>query len=297
MNLSEEVRKLSKELNISLSEIARRTNQSPANLSKKLNKETLSFEDFEKILEAIGVQLECGFILPGQNTARQAGENRWMENRMKILEKELELEKLKNEYYASCSFALRTALETLSGSVNLLERHGDDAQRVKSICDRLHIGMEQLMQIVGEEMNPPAESMERKEKGSGHVSFDGKRALVVDDNAINRDIVVDLLADSGLDADVASNGKEAVEITGAAPAGYYDFILMDLQMPEMDGFTAASMIRGLENGSGNIPIIAMTADDSKMMREKASSAGMSGFALKPLNMQKLFAVLSSDTDD
>ena len=293
MNLSEEVRKLSRETNVNLSEIARRTGQSPANLSKKLNKETLSFEDFEKILEVLGVKMDCGFILPGQKTAERTGLDRRTESRIAILEKELEVERMKNDYYRSNGFVFRTAMETLFGSLSLLENHGKDPARVKSCTERMRIALDQLMSITEDEdiLSGRKVSAEAKEKPI--LSSTGvKRILVVDDNAINRDIVTDLLNDSGLEAEEASDGKEALEKLKAAEAGYFDLVLMDLQMPKMDGFEAAKAVRKLEGANRAVTIIAMTAGDSDDDREKASEAGMNGFIQKPLNLRKLFDILN-----
>ena len=290
VNLSAEVRKLSKQLNISLSEIARRTGQSPANLSKKLSKETLSFEDFEKILDVLGVKLRCGFVLPGQKET-VAGTDRRTENRMAILEKELEVAQLKNEYYREAGFAFRTALETISGGTELLANHSDDPQRVQSCIEHMKTALAQLVNIADNDpMMPRTETAAAA--GRNTASFGGRRVLVVDDNAINRDIVTELLSDSGLLAEQAPGGAEAVECVRAHPQGYYDFILMDLQMPETDGFAAAAAIRALPGGRADVPVIAMTAGGSDADREKAAAAGMNGFAMKPLDLKKLFEILS-----
>ena len=288
MNLSDEVRRLSRELNISLSEIARRTGQSPANLSKKLNKETLSYEDFERILEVLGVQLTCTFRLPGQEEPVPAETDPHIRSRINILEKELELERLKNDYYRSSGFLLRTAMETISGSITLLNHHSGDPERVENCADRLQTALDQLMSIAGEDRISPRNARLR----AADASLIGKRVLVVDDNAINRGIVTDLLADSGLEADEAESGEAAVERLTAAPEGRYDLVLMDLRMPDVDGFEAARRIRRIDGPRGRVPVVAMTAGDSPEDREEAKAAGMDGFVRKPLNLQKLFDLLS-----
>ena len=289
MNLSEEVRSLSKELNISFSEIARRTGQSPANLSKKLKKETLSFDDFEKILESLGVRMEYSFILPGQSVVGKAFADKRTESRLAILEKELELERMKNEYYKSSEFAFRTAMETISGSIDIISNHADDPKRVKSSADRMRIASGQLLNIIGDDKSG---TQTENLSGLSGVALAGKRVLVVDDNAINRDIVIDLLADSGLEGDEASDGAEALDKIKAFPEDYYAIVLMDLQMPGMDGFETSRSIRSLQGGRANIPIIAMTAGYSEDDREKAAVSGMNGFVLKPLNLQKLLDIFT-----
>ena len=290
MNLSAEVRKLSKEMNVSFTEIARRTGQSPANLSKKLSRETLSFEDFEKILEALGVQLECRMILPGEGGAIEAAPDRRTEGRIAILEKELELERLRNDYYRDSGFALRTALETISGSIDLLDGHSEDPARVKRCVSRMRVALGQLMRIAGDEM--AAEADRKAEPMPGQIPG-GRRVLVVDDNAINRDIVADLLADSGLAAEEAGDGAEALEMVKAMPEDHYQLILMDLVMPVMDGYEAARSLRRLSGSRGRIPIVAMTAGDAGDDRQRAAAAGMEGFIQKPLNLQRLLEAVAS----
>ena len=292
MNLSEEVRKLSKELNITFTEIARRTGQSSANLSKKLNHETLSFEDFEKILDALGVKMECSFLLPGQKGTAKAVSDRRAESRIQILEKELELERLKNEYYQSTGFTVRTSLETISGSIELLSRHSGDPKKVNSCISRMRTAAAQLTDTInGNPLVPISEPLRQAEQLPDH-SMHGKRVLVVDDNAINRDIVADLLSDSGLEADCAADGAEALDKVKAAPVGYYDFLLMDIQMPVMNGYEAAAAIRALPDARRKVPIIAMTAGASADDKEKAAAVGMNTLVLKPLNLQKLFEIIN-----
>ena len=292
MQLSEEVRKLSKELKVNLSEIARRTEQSPANLSKKLNKDTLSFEDFKKILEALGVTLECRFILPGEKELVENALDRRTSSMLAILEKELEVERIKNEYYESSKFAFRTAMNTLSGVIVLLENHGDDPKTVRRCTADVKSAFEQLMQTAylgPDALEPEAQRAAPERRRT--LSMGGKRVFVVDDNAINREIVTELLQDSGLEADSAGDGAQALESVKVRPEGYYDFILMDLQMPGMDGFETAKAVRALEGARSRVPIVAMTAGDFADDRKKAAEAGMNGFVQKPFDIQKLFGVL------
>ena len=292
MNLSEEVRKLSKELNIKLSEIARRTGQSPANLSKKLTKETLSFDDFERILEVMGVTMECSFTLPGQNKIMKSEADNRAHKQIEILQRELELERMKKDYFQDMDFTFRTAMETFSGSIELIENHSSDRERILKCAARMKVAMGQLMDIT-EDDPILAEKMKENAREEEKMALPGvRRALVVDDNVINRDIVADLLADSGLEAEKAAGGEEALTLISTMPPGYYDFVLMDLQMPKMDGFRAAGEVRKLEGGQAKTPIIAMTAGVSADDRKKALEAGMNGFTQKPLNLRRLFEILA-----
>ena len=124
-------------------------------------------------------------------------------------------------------------------------------------------------------------------------AFTGKNLLVVEDNELNLEIASTLLKEAGFEVDTAENGKIAVEKVEAASADRYDLILMDIQMPEMDGYEATRRIRALPDAKkAALPIVAMTANAFEDDRKNALRAGMNGHIAKPLDIQKLFQVLS-----
>ena len=124
-------------------------------------------------------------------------------------------------------------------------------------------------------------------------AFPGKKLLVVEDNELNLEIASTLLKEAGFEVDTAENGKIAVEKVEAASADRYDLILMDIQMPEMDGYEATRRIRALPDAKkAALPIVAMTANAFEDDRKNALHAGMNGHIAKPLDIQKLFQVLS-----
>ena len=128
--------------------------------------------------------------------------------------------------------------------------------------------------------------------GEDEISFNGKRALLVEDNMINMEIAQMLLEQAGFLIETAENGKIALEMTEASEPGYYDVILMDIQMPVMDGYTAARAIRSLPDaGLAGIPIIAMTANAFQEDIKKAVEAGMNGHIAKPLDIPNMKATL------
>ena len=133
---------------------------------------------------------------------------------------------------------------------------------------------------------------QQKEKEFVPEDIRGKRILVAEDNDLNAEITLTLLEESGLLAERASNGKECVEMLKKMPEDYYDMILMDIQMPEMDGYQATEMIRKLGDSRAAVPIVAMTANAFEEDRQKALDAGMNAHVSKPVDMNILFMTMA-----
>ena len=140
---------------------------------------------------------------------------------------------------------------------------------------------------------PLAEPKEETCSSEGDdISFEGIRALLVEDNMVNMEIATMLLEQSGFLIETAENGEIALEMTAASEPGYYDVILMDIQMPVMDGYTATQAIRNLPNPKlAGIPIIAMTANAFQEDIKKAEEVGMNGHIAKPLDIPSMKATL------
>ena len=127
--------------------------------------------------------------------------------------------------------------------------------------------------------------------------FEGRRALLVEDNAVNMEIAGFLLQQAGFEVDSAVNGKEAVEKVESARPGHYDVVLMDVQMPVMNGYEATEAIRALQDVSrARVPIIAMTANAYQEDIEAARKAGMDGHIAKPLDVQKMMQTIQEVLD-
>ena len=125
-----------------------------------------------------------------------------------------------------------------------------------------------------------------------HKELAGKRVLLVEDNELNREIAVELLEMQGLQVESAENGKLAVELFVRSAPGYYDVVLMDIQMPVMDGYMATKKIRNLEDSDlANIPIIALSANAFEEDRKASTDAGMNGHLEKPVNVSELLKML------
>ncbi|WP_264292028.1 response regulator [Blautia luti] len=122
--------------------------------------------------------------------------------------------------------------------------------------------------------------------------FAGKRLLLVEDNSMNREIASAILEEAGLIVDIAENGAIAVEKVSYYPPGYYTAVLMDIQMPIMDGYTAARKIRELPDPfCAKIPIIAVSANAFDEDREASYKAGMNDHLAKPIIVTELMETL------
>ncbi len=138
---------------------------------------------------------------------------------------------------------------------------------------------EPLMSALGQKQTDAAQEL-LPEKDA---DFKGKHILLVEDNALNREIAQEILREYGFRVDTAENGAVAVEKVSTAAPGSYDLVLMDVQMPVMDGYTATRQIRALEDPAlAGIPILAMTANAFDEDRRRAMESGMTGFLSKPI---------------
>lgn len=137
----------------------------------------------------------------------------------------------------------------------------------------------------------PAVRCEDAEGKTGY-DFSGARILVAEDNDLNREIAVELLAMTGALVDEARTGAEAVRLFGESSEGCYDLVLMDVQMPEMDGHEAARTIRALPRAdAARVPILAMTANAFSEDERRSLESGMDGHLSKPLDIGRVYATI------
>ena len=132
---------------------------------------------------------------------------------------------------------------------------------------------------------------EEKDRKKLSENLQGKRILLAEDNALNAEIAMTILQEAGFIVELAENGEECIQMLEAQPVGYYDLILMDIQMPKMNGYEATEQIRKRTDGRENIPIVAMTANAFEEDRKKAFAVDMNGHIAKPIDMTALFAEL------
>lgn len=130
----------------------------------------------------------------------------------------------------------------------------------------------------------------KEEQSNPENELNGKRILVVEDNALNREILKELLSIVGISTEMAEDGFDAVEKVAKGGRDYYDAILMDIQMPKMDGYEATARIRNI-CGDRRIPIIAVTANAFEEDRQKSLVAGLDAHVSKPIDYNKLLVLL------
>lgn len=170
----------------------------------------------------------------------------------------------------------RKLIQMMNGKINIESEEGKGTEVFISIP----LVIQTLMEI--------AEEVPDEE-----ILISGKRILIVEDNTLNREIVKDMLESAGCIVEEAKDGSFAVDMVNLAGHGYYDLILMDIQMPIMDGYEATRIIRSFPNESlSKIPIVALSANAFPDDKKKAFDSGMDAFISKPVSSDKLARVIN-----
>lgn len=138
---------------------------------------------------------------------------------------------------------------------------------------------------------PEEELQQQMEEQPENVSLAGRRLLLAEDNGLNAEIAMTILQDADAEVELAADGKIAIDKLKDVPVGYYDAILMDIQMPNMNGYEATKAIRKLTDERAKIPVIAMTANAFEEDRQAALAAGMDDYVAKPVEISELFRTI------
>jgi len=173
----------------------------------------------------------------------------------------------------------KSIVDMMNGNIKVITAPGEGTEFVVNVNFKL--------------TEEPEEIIIENKNSAQVVNFEGKKLLLVDDIEVNREIAKMLLESEGFIVDTASDGSEAVEKVANAKPGDYDCVLMDIQMPIMNGYEAAKKIRKLENSAlANVPIIAMTANAFSEDVKNALDAGMNAHIAKPIDVANMMTTLA-----
>ena len=290
MNTTEITNGICSQMGISKAELAKRIGLYPSSLYRKLSKESMTFEELQKCLDVLGVEVELQFQLPDGHRFSSQENHKQIVERMGVLEKKLEAASKVDEFRKKSLRELRTELNSAVGYAELCRRHGAQMDSYLDKLSVVHGNMESTISFaLGESFHDEADEIEPVQI----EQLQGKRVLLVDDNELNREILEEVLLDHGLLFEEADNGSKAVAAVKEHEPGYYQFILMDIEMPEMDGYEATIKIRKLPNRiRANTPIIAFTANAVSENRDRAFAVGMDDFLVKPVKTTRLLSCLN-----
>ncbi len=181
----------------------------------------------------------------------------------------------------------KSILDMMGGTISVDSVVGEGTEFVIDISCKLAVEPAGSMQTFGP--NGAGGSKQR----AWQDDFAGKHILLVEDNEMNQMIAEAILTEHGFALDIASDGERAVEMVSGAPPGTYDVILMDIQMPKMNGYEASKLIRQLDDAEkASIPIVAVTANAFEEDRKLAFEAGMNGHLAKPYDVPKMMETLA-----
>lgn len=186
----------------------------------------------------------------------------------------------------------KNIVDMMGGSISVVSEQGVGTEFTVSFTFRLHSESNDRQSPAQSEVLP--NNKHKASDAAASVRRHTGRILLVEDVELNQEIAVAILGDAGFTIDVAENGKVAVDMLKQSEPGYYQMILMDVQMPVMNGYEATSEIRNLENQElASIPIIAMTANAFEEDKQAALKCGMNGHIAKPIDIRKLFETMDS----
>ena len=211
---------------------------------------------------------------------------------------------------------IRTPLHIMLGFVEIAKHNYNDPDALLRYLENIQVSGEYLMSLLDRmlqerycanesvtrgtlPLNPEdldsylKTEVEQRLGRQEDYDFSGKRILIVDDMAVNRQIAAEMLRQTGALTESVEDGLACFSRVKKNPAGYYDLILMDIMMPNLDGLEATRKIRQLSDpGKAGLPIIAMTTNVSEEDRRKAMDAGMNGFTEKPILLEHLLTQMS-----
>ena len=180
----------------------------------------------------------------------------------------------------------RTFVNAMNGTIECSSTQGVGSTFTVVLPFRIQEGRKYIHPVTGKTVSGAAEELNTEK-----TDLSGRRVLVVEDNEMNREIAEDILSEEGMLVETAADGTLAVEIMKEKGPDHYDFILMDIQMPKMNGYEATKAIRAMYPDT-HIPIIAVSANAFDEDKKASKEAGMDDHVAKPINIKELFTALA-----
>lgn len=177
-------------------------------------------------------------------------------------------------------------------TIPFMTKEAEESEKAKGFDEKEYIKAENTEEESGKQENGSESPYEEAQKGGKENELEGYRILVAEDNPLNMEIAVELLHMAGAEVDTAVNGQEAVELFEKSVVGYYDAVVLDMQMPVLDGCGAAEAIRGMDRPDAfTVPIAALTANTLAEDVARTAHAGMNVHMAKPVMAEKLWDTL------
>ena len=289
MKTAETINTVCSKLGTTKANLAKRMGMLPSSLYRKLARESMTLEELQKCLDVLGVTIEFDLKYPDGNVRSSQASHEMLLERVDMLEAELEAARKATEFHKKSLRDLRTELNSAVGYGELGGRYPAKAEeyleKMQGVLEDMKLT---IAYALGETVydEPPIEEPENME------ALEGRRVLLVDDNELNREVMKEILVGHGLIVEEADDGSKAIAAVKEKEPGYYHFIVMDIEMPVMDGYDATERIRKLPNRiRANVPIIALTANTRPEDREQAIAVGMDDFLAKPVSSARLLSSL------
>ena len=230
-------------------------------------------------------------------------------DRRKELEQALkiahEAKQAKNDFLFRMSHELHTPLNVILGFLDLAGKYQGDTRRQEEYLGHMKKSGKRLLELTDEMLEAAAsngdeekafiirEGRKNEERAIlEQISLVGRRILIAEDNELNAEITMEILGDEDILCEHAQDGAMCLRMVEDHDAGYYDLILMDIQMPIMNGYEATMAIRALPDpDKARIPVLALSANYLPSDRENATNAGMNDFVAKPIDVTELLEKL------
>lgn len=284
MKTADTINTVCSKLGITKADLAKRMGMLPSSLYRKLARESMTLEELQKCLDVLGVGVEFDLIYPDGNVHRSQVNHEMLLERVDMLETELEAVRKVTEFHKKSLRDIRTELNSAVGYAELGRKRDAKAEAYLEKMQTVLKNMEMtIAYALGESVYEEPENLE---------ALEGRRVLLVEDNELNREIMKEILVGHGLIVEEAGDGSKALAAVKGNEPGYYHFLVMDIEMPVMDGFESTERIRKLPNRiRANVPIIALTANARPEDRERAVQVGMDDFLAKPVSSPRLLSSL------